>query len=155
MESFLAHHLAQHAARSQRCADTWGGLYDQGSGHNPRPDQWRARECHPDNCCALLSRIICELPIWRGCGLLQHFDSHLTCIRGHLPARQPPRRRRVGEHNDNNPAHSAGFLPLNPSFAGYEKAIADQGGNLLTSLIISIGTVVVTLVIAAPAAYAL
>lgn len=50
---------------------------------------------------------------------------------------------------------SASFLPLNPSFAGYEKAIADQGGNLLTSLIISLGTVVVTLAIAAPAAYAL
>lgn len=50
---------------------------------------------------------------------------------------------------------SASFLPLNPSFAGYEKAIADQGGNLLTSLIISMGTVVVTLAIAAPAAYAL
>lgn len=50
---------------------------------------------------------------------------------------------------------SADFLPLNPSFAGYEKAIADQGGHLLTSLIVSTGTVVLTLAIAAPAAYAL
>ncbi|MDQ0278562.1 multiple sugar transport system permease protein [Arthrobacter silviterrae] len=50
---------------------------------------------------------------------------------------------------------SASFLPLNPSFAGYEKAIADQGKNLVTSLVISLGTVVVTLAIAAPAAYAL
>lgn len=50
---------------------------------------------------------------------------------------------------------SADFFPWNPSFAGYEKAIADQGRNLLTSLIISLGTVAVTLVIAAPAAYAL
>lgn len=50
---------------------------------------------------------------------------------------------------------SASFLPLNPSFAGYEKAIADQGANLVTSIIISLGTVVVTLAIAAPAAYAL
>lgn len=50
---------------------------------------------------------------------------------------------------------SASFLPLNPSFAGYEKAIADQGANLITSIIISLGTVVVTLAIAAPAAYAL
>lgn len=50
---------------------------------------------------------------------------------------------------------SASFLPLNPSFAGYEKAIADQGKNLATSLIISLGTVVFTLAIAAPAAYAL
>lgn len=50
---------------------------------------------------------------------------------------------------------SASFFPWNPSFAGYEKAIADQGGNLVTSLVISLGTVVVTLAIAAPAAYAL
>lgn len=50
---------------------------------------------------------------------------------------------------------NASLLPLNPSFAGYEKAIADQGANLVSSLIISLGTVVVTLVIAAPAAYAL
>ncbi|MFY9713791.1 MAG: carbohydrate ABC transporter permease [Microbacterium sp.] len=47
------------------------------------------------------------------------------------------------------------IFPLNPSFAGYEKAIADQGGHLLTSLAISLGTVVLTLAIAAPAAYAL
>ena len=50
---------------------------------------------------------------------------------------------------------SADFFPWNPSFAGYEKAIADQGSNLVTSLLISLGTVVVTLAIAAPAAYAL
>lgn len=50
---------------------------------------------------------------------------------------------------------SADFFPWNPSFAGYEKAIADQGKNLLTSLIIALGAVVVTLLIAAPAAYAL
>jgi len=50
---------------------------------------------------------------------------------------------------------SADFFPWNPSFAGYEKAIADQGRNLVTSLLISLGTVVVTLAIAAPAAYAL
>lgn len=47
------------------------------------------------------------------------------------------------------------FFPVNPSFAGYEKAIADQGGHLLTSLVISLGTVVLSLAIAAPAAYAL
>nr|WP_258069002.1 carbohydrate ABC transporter permease [Arthrobacter sp. N199823] len=50
---------------------------------------------------------------------------------------------------------SADFFPWNPSFDGYEKAIADQGRNLLTSLIIALGAVGVTLVIAAPAAYAL
>ncbi|WP_411557397.1 carbohydrate ABC transporter permease [Plantibacter sp. MPB07] len=47
------------------------------------------------------------------------------------------------------------FFPVNPSFAGYEKAIADQGGHLVTSLVISLGTVVLSLAIAAPAAYAL
>ncbi|WP_022885520.1 carbohydrate ABC transporter permease [Glaciibacter superstes] len=50
---------------------------------------------------------------------------------------------------------NADFFPWNPSFAGYEKAIADQGGNLVTSLIVSLGTVLFSLVIAAPAAYAL
>jgi multiple sugar transport system permease protein len=50
---------------------------------------------------------------------------------------------------------SASLLPLNPSFAGYERAIAEQGQNLVTSLLISVGTVVLTLVVAAPCAYAL
>ena len=49
----------------------------------------------------------------------------------------------------------ADFFPWSPSFAGYEKAISQQGGNLLTSLIVSIGTVAFSLAIAAPAAYAL
>lgn len=50
---------------------------------------------------------------------------------------------------------TATLFPFNPSFAGYEKAIADQGANLVTSLIISVGTVILSLAIAAPAAYAL
>jgi multiple sugar transport system permease protein len=50
---------------------------------------------------------------------------------------------------------NATLLPLDPSFAGYERAIADQGRNLITSLIVSLGAVVVSLAIAAPAAYAL
>ncbi|HWV48794.1 MAG TPA: carbohydrate ABC transporter permease [Microbacterium sp.] len=50
---------------------------------------------------------------------------------------------------------TATLFPVNPSFAGYEKAIADQGANLVTSLIISVGTVILSLAIAAPAAYAL
>lgn len=50
---------------------------------------------------------------------------------------------------------TADFFPWNPSFAGYEKAIADQGGHLVTSLVISLGTVLFSLIIAAPAAYAL
>ncbi|GGO64885.1 ABC transporter permease [Microbacterium nanhaiense] len=50
---------------------------------------------------------------------------------------------------------TAGLFPTNPSWAGYEKAIADQGANLVTSLIVSVGAVIVCLAIAAPAAYAL
>ena len=50
---------------------------------------------------------------------------------------------------------TADFLPLNPSFEGYERAIAQQGPNLVTSLLISLGTVVFSLAVAAPAAYML
>src|SRR5215218_2065135 len=47
------------------------------------------------------------------------------------------------------------FFPTHPSLAGYQTAIHDQGRNLLTSLTIALGTVVITLLIATPAAYAL
>lgn len=50
---------------------------------------------------------------------------------------------------------TAGLFPMNPSFAGYETAISEQGGNLLTSVIVAGGTVIFSLAIAAPAAYAL
>jgi multiple sugar transport system permease protein len=50
---------------------------------------------------------------------------------------------------------TAGFFPWNPSFDGYARAIAEQGPNLLTSLAVSLGTVVFSLAVAAPAAYAL
>lgn len=55
----------------------------------------------------------------------------------------------------NGGAVSSAFFPAHPSFSGYAQAISQQGGNLVTSLIISLGTVVLTLVISAPAAYAL
>lgn len=47
------------------------------------------------------------------------------------------------------------WFPLTPDLSGYATAIADQGGNLVTSLIISLGSVVFSLLIATPAAYAL
>jgi multiple sugar transport system permease protein len=50
---------------------------------------------------------------------------------------------------------TADFFPWNPSFAGYKTAVADQGRNLVTSLLVSLGTVVFSLAVAAPAAYAL
>jgi multiple sugar transport system permease protein len=47
------------------------------------------------------------------------------------------------------------WIPLQPSFAGYEAAFSQQWQNLVSSLIISLGTVVLTIVIATPAAYGL
>lgn len=47
------------------------------------------------------------------------------------------------------------WFPTNPSLDGYRSAFASQGENLLTSLVVSIGAVLVCLVIATPAAYAL
>lgn len=47
------------------------------------------------------------------------------------------------------------LLPLNPDVSGYARAITDQGGNLITSLIVAVGAAVLSLVIATPCAYAL
>lgn len=47
------------------------------------------------------------------------------------------------------------LIPLSPTFDGYRRALEDQGGNLITSLAIALGSVLVTLVIATPCAYAL
>jgi multiple sugar transport system permease protein len=50
---------------------------------------------------------------------------------------------------------TADFLPLDPTFAGYQRALREQGDNLVTSLVIALGTVVLSLIIATPCAYAL
>jgi multiple sugar transport system permease protein len=55
----------------------------------------------------------------------------------------------------NSGAATTEWFPLHPTLAGYATAISQQGQNLATSLIISISTVALTLVIAAPAAYGL
>lgn len=47
------------------------------------------------------------------------------------------------------------IFPTHPSLHGYRAAFRDQGGNLVTSLLIATGTVILTLVIVAPCAYAL
>jgi multiple sugar transport system permease protein len=47
------------------------------------------------------------------------------------------------------------LLPLDPDLSGYARAFADQGQNLVTSLIVAIGAAVLSLVIATPCAYAL
>jgi multiple sugar transport system permease protein len=47
------------------------------------------------------------------------------------------------------------WLPIHVSFSGYSTALSQQGRNLTTSLAVAIGSVVLSLVIATPAAYAL
>ncbi|MEV0829203.1 carbohydrate ABC transporter permease [Nonomuraea rubra] len=47
------------------------------------------------------------------------------------------------------------WFPLDATLSGYAKAITEQGQNFVTSLLIALGTVVLTLVIATPAAYGL
>ena len=47
------------------------------------------------------------------------------------------------------------WVPLDLSFDGYATAISQQGENLVTSLIVAIGAVALSLLIALPAAYAL
>jgi multiple sugar transport system permease protein len=47
------------------------------------------------------------------------------------------------------------WLPLDLSFKGYSTAISQQGRNLMTSLVVAVGAVFFSLLLAAPAAYAL
>lgn len=47
------------------------------------------------------------------------------------------------------------FFPTSFHLDGYKAALADQGGNLVTSLIVSLGSVILILLLALPAAYAL
>ncbi|GAA4194652.1 carbohydrate ABC transporter permease [Gryllotalpicola kribbensis] len=55
----------------------------------------------------------------------------------------------------NSGAASTDWFPIHPTIAGYVTAIHQQGGNLVTSLVIAISAVVLTLVVATPAAYGL
>ncbi len=52
-------------------------------------------------------------------------------------------------------AASSSFFPTEPVLDGYRRAIDQQTGNLVTSLLVALGTVVVSLAIATPASYAL
>jgi multiple sugar transport system permease protein len=47
------------------------------------------------------------------------------------------------------------WIPIHVTLHGYAKALHDQGGHLLTSMLISLGSVAFSLIIATPAAYAL
>ncbi|MFC4243643.1 carbohydrate ABC transporter permease [Gryllotalpicola reticulitermitis] len=55
----------------------------------------------------------------------------------------------------NSGAANTSWFPLHPTLAGYTAAIQQQGANLITSLIISLSAVVLTIVVATPAAYGL
>ena len=52
-------------------------------------------------------------------------------------------------------AATTAWLPLQPTLDGYATALKEQGGNLVTSTIIALSTVVLTIAIATPAAYGL
>lgn len=47
------------------------------------------------------------------------------------------------------------WFPFDPDIGGYVQALEEQGANLITSIIVSLGSVVFSLAVAAPAAYAL
>lgn len=47
------------------------------------------------------------------------------------------------------------WFPFPPDFSGYATALRDQGRNLVTSLVVALGSVALSLGLAAPAAYAL
>ncbi|MFD0211673.1 carbohydrate ABC transporter permease [Streptomyces hirsutus] len=46
-------------------------------------------------------------------------------------------------------------VPGSPDLSGFSKALSDQGGHLLTSLVVSLGAVAICLAVSAPAAYGL
>lgn len=52
-------------------------------------------------------------------------------------------------------ALATGWLPLDPDVSGYARAWADQGRNLLTSLVVAIGAALLSLAVSAPCAYAM
>lgn len=52
-------------------------------------------------------------------------------------------------------SHPPHFFPTDPTVSGYAKAFSTQLPSLLTSLVISLGSVLVTIAISAPAAYAM
>lgn len=47
------------------------------------------------------------------------------------------------------------WFPTHPSLSGYRQALSDQGGHLLTSLVVALGATAVSTTLATPAAFAL
>ena len=50
---------------------------------------------------------------------------------------------------------STEWFPLHPSLGGYRQALSQQGGHLVTSLLIAVGATAISTLIATPAAFAL
>ena len=50
---------------------------------------------------------------------------------------------------------STSWFPLHPSLGGYRQALSQQGGHLVTSLLIAVGATAISTLIATPAAFAL
>lgn len=50
---------------------------------------------------------------------------------------------------------SSSLFPAQPTFAAYAQAVAEQGNNFVTSLMVALGTMIFAIAVAAPAAYAL
>ena len=55
----------------------------------------------------------------------------------------------------NATSFSTTWFPTHPSLSGYRQALSDQGGHLLTSLIIALGATAISTVVSTPAAFAL
>ena len=55
----------------------------------------------------------------------------------------------------NATSFSTSWFPLHPSLSGYRQAISQQGGHLLTSLLIAVGATAISTALATPAAFAL
>lgn len=55
----------------------------------------------------------------------------------------------------NATSFSTEWFPLHPSLTGYRQALSQQGGHLVTSLVIAVGATAISTLIATPAAFAL
>ena len=55
----------------------------------------------------------------------------------------------------NATSFSTSWFPLHPSLGGYRQALSQQGGHLVTSLLIAVGATAISTLIATPAAFAL
>ena len=140
-------------------------------------------ERHADDRHPVVPAVVRSVRLRAGGGDGQHADRRLAGVRGALPAGEPESadvtaRTGSARHTfvavlilavflfplywmfnvslqESSGAVATPWLPTELSLDGYSKALRDQGGHLLVSLAIALGTVVFSLLIAAPASYAL